>query len=228
MIVGTVVGVHLLILGMAQVSQMASMPDLPPLVFEVSQKPHVQPDRPEKLQPQSQHVPAKRVESVSRKATPLGPIKVPAQSLSQTSQLATESAPQTELSVPTSVPTGPTGPTAQARVGDTSKDPTSAPAPRPYSPAIELPSSKASYLNNPPPAYPAISRRLGEQGQVMIRVLISKDGKATQGEIAQSSGFTRLDQAALETVLLWRYLPGTRDGIAQDMWFTVPINYRLN
>jgi len=62
----------------------------------------------------------------------------------------------------------------------------------------------------------------------MIRVLISKDGKATQGEIAQSSGFSRLDQAALETVLLWRYLPGIRDGIAQDMWFTVPINYRLN
>lgn len=100
--------------------------------------------------------------------------------------------------------------------------------PKSPSAVIELPSSKASYLNNPAPVYPAISQRLGEQGQVMIRVLISKDGKAAQAEIAQSSGFSRLDESALQTVLHWRYLPGVRDGIAQDMWFTVPINYRLD
>lgn len=221
-IVGAVVAVHVLILGTSQVNHMAAESVLLPVVFQVSQKSQVQPDRSEKLPPQTQHVPAKRVKSMVRKATALRQTKESAPSLSQTSQLVVESAPQAELSVPV------TGPSAPAKIGDNQKNPPLVPGPKPYSPAIELPSSKASYLNNPPPVYPAISQRLGEQGQVMIRVLISKEGKATQGEIAQSSGYLRLDQAALETVLLWRYLPGIRDGIAQDMWFTVPINYRLN
>lgn len=91
-----------------------------------------------------------------------------------------------------------------------------------------LPSSNADYLNNPAPSYPAISRRLGEQGKVIVRVLIGKDGKPQQGDIHQSSGYTRLDQAALRAVMGWRYVPGQRDGLAQDMWFNVPINFALN
>ena len=91
-----------------------------------------------------------------------------------------------------------------------------------------LPSSNADYLNNPAPSYPAISRRLGEQGKVVIRVLIGKDGMPQQGDIHQSSGYARLDQAALRAVMGWRYVPGQRDGMAQDMWFNVPINFALN
>ena len=91
-----------------------------------------------------------------------------------------------------------------------------------------LPSSNADYLNNPAPSYPAISRRLGEQGKVVIRVLIGKDGKPQQGDIHQSSGYARLDQAALRAVMGWHYVPGQRDGMAQDMWFNVPINFALN
>ena len=94
--------------------------------------------------------------------------------------------------------------------------------------AVRLPSSNAEYLNNPHPAYPAISQRLGEQGTAVIHVLISKDGSALQGEVFQSSGFERLDQVALRTVLAWRYIPGQRNGQAQDMWFNVPINFKLN
>lgn len=99
----------------------------------------------------------------------------------------------------------------------------------PAAPAtVVLPSSDADYLNNPAPSYPAISRRLGEQGKVVIRVLIDKDGKPQQGEIEHSSGYARLDQAALRAVMGWRYVPGLRNGTAQDMWFNVPINFTLN
>lgn len=94
--------------------------------------------------------------------------------------------------------------------------------------AVALPSSNADYLNNPSPSYPAISRRLGEQGKVVIRVLIDKNGKPQQGDIHQSSGYARLDQAALRAVMGWRYAPGQRNGMAQDMWFNVPINFALN
>ena len=95
-------------------------------------------------------------------------------------------------------------------------------------PTTQLPSNTADYLNNPPPAYPAISLRLGEQGKVVIRVLIGKEGLAHQGSIHQSSGFDRLDQAALRAVMSWRYLPGIQAGSAQDMWFDVPVNFTLN
>lgn len=102
------------------------------------------------------------------------------------------------------------------------------PAPMaPAQPRIELPSSDADYLQNPKPAYPAMSRRLGEQGKVVVRVLIGVDGTAQKAEIRQSSGHDRLDQAGLNTVQRWRYVPGKRGGVAEAMWFNVPINFVL-
>ena len=92
---------------------------------------------------------------------------------------------------------------------------------------VELPSSDADYLQNPKPAYPAMSKRLGEQGKVVVRVLIGVDGMAQKAEIRQSSGFDRLDQAALTTTQRWRYVPGKRGGVAEAMWFNVPINFVL-
>ncbi|MBT3066219.1 energy transducer TonB [Rhodoferax sp. U11-2br] len=92
---------------------------------------------------------------------------------------------------------------------------------------VHLPSSQADYLNNPQPPYPALSLRLRESGKVMVRVLIGRNGLALRGEIVQSSGFERLDQSALRAVLAWRYVPGKVDGQAQDMWFDVPISFRL-
>ncbi|MYZ54187.1 energy transducer TonB, partial [Malikia spinosa] len=92
---------------------------------------------------------------------------------------------------------------------------------------VELPSSSADYLNNPRPAYPGLSKRLGEEGKVVLRVLIEADGSASKAEIRSSSGYDRLDQAALQTVLRWRYLPGKRGGVAEAMWFNVPINFVL-
>ena len=94
-------------------------------------------------------------------------------------------------------------------------------------PAVQLPSSSADYLQNPKPAYPPLSKRLGEQGKVIVRVRIGADGAAQKAEIGKSSGFERLDQAALNTALKWRYVPGKRGGIAEDMWFNVPINFVL-
>lgn len=101
--------------------------------------------------------------------------------------------------------------------------PTAPPAP----PRIDLPSSSADYLNNPRPPYPPLSKRLGEQGRVLVRVFIEVDGTASRAEIRQSSGFERLDQTALQTVQRWRYVPGKRAGVPEAMWFNVPINFVL-
>lgn len=92
---------------------------------------------------------------------------------------------------------------------------------------VDLPSSDADYLNNPKPPYPPLSKRLGEQGKVVVRVFIGTDGTAQKAEIKQSSGFDRLDQSALATALRWRYLPGKRAGVPEAMWFNVPFNFVL-
>jgi protein TonB len=97
----------------------------------------------------------------------------------------------------------------------------------PAPPKIELPSSKADYLNNPRPPYPPFSKRMGEQGLVVVRALIEVNGTASKAEVKTSSGFDRLDAAALQAVLKWRYVPGKRNGEPQAMWFDVPIDFHL-
>lgn len=100
------------------------------------------------------------------------------------------------------------------------------PAP-PAPPRVELPSSDADYLQNPKPPYPLMSKKLNEQGSVIIRVLIGADGLPQKAEIRKSSGFDRLDQSAATTVMKWRYVPGKRAGVPETMWFNVPINFVL-
>ena len=90
-----------------------------------------------------------------------------------------------------------------------------------------MPSSDATYLNNPKPGYPAISKRMGEQGKVVLRVLIGTDGLPQKVEINQSSGYDRLDRQAQEAVMRWRFVPGKRNGVPETMWNLVPINFVL-
>ena len=119
----------------------------------------------------------------------------------------------------------PSAPPIAAPVASAAAPQAAAPAPAPAT--VELPSSDADYLQNPTPAYPATSRRLGEQGRTIVRVQIGADGSAQRAEIRSSSGFARLDQAALQTVMKWRYVPGKRGGVPEAMWFNVPINFVL-
>lgn len=132
-----------------------------------------------------------------------------------------DSAPAPEA--PTGVVSAPPEP-APAVTEPVATAPVAPPAP----PKVELPSSDANYLNNPPPPYPPLSKRLGEQGRVMVRVHISADGIATRAEVQKSSGFPRLDETAVQTVLRWRYVPGKRAGVPEAMWYSVPINFVLD
>lgn len=62
------------------------------------------------------------------------------------------------------------------------------------------------------PVYPRSARRLGETGQVRLRVELDETGRLVSSEVAQSSGFARLDEAALAAVKRWRCHPAMRDG----------------
>jgi TonB family protein len=86
----------------------------------------------------------------------------------------------------------------------------------------------ADYGDNPPPTYPAIARRRAQQGTVTIRVLVDVDGVVQRAEIAESSGFEVLDDAAIETVRRhWRFVPARNAGIPIESWVLVPIRFAL-
>lgn len=97
----------------------------------------------------------------------------------------------------------------------------------PQTSAVELPSSRLHQDYNPRPPYPALSKRLREQGQVLVRVWVNTNGEVSQGSVKTSSGYGRLDAIALSTVLRWRFTPGSVGGVQQAMWVNVPVRFVL-
>lgn len=104
--------------------------------------------------------------------------------------------------------------------------PTPGPAPPPPAPVVE-PRFDAAYLNNPPPSYPSVSRRLGEQGKVLLRVHVDEQGMPTSVVLRTSSGFERLDNVALETVRRWKFVPAKRGNDPVSAYVIVPIVFNL-
>lgn len=105
--------------------------------------------------------------------------------------------------------------------------PITSPQPPPQPPPVAQPRFDAAYLDNPRPPYPSVSRRLGEEGEVRLRVRVNPAGLAQQVEIQQGSGFPRLDQAALETVRQWRFVPARQGDEPVAAWVIVPIQFTL-
>jgi protein TonB len=90
-------------------------------------------------------------------------------------------------------------------------------APSPATPApITPPDASAASLKNPAPRYPIESRRKREEGTVRLRVVITADGRVKTISVAKSSGFERLDEAALDTVRKWKFKPGEQSGVAVE------------
>ncbi|MBW7903892.1 MAG: energy transducer TonB [Rhodocyclaceae bacterium] len=100
-------------------------------------------------------------------------------------------------------------------------------APPPAPPAVSQPRFDADYLSNPIPAYPPISRRLGEEGKVLLRVRVEPNGRPSQVEVRTTSGSPRLDQSALEAVSRWRFIPAKRGDEPIADWVLVPIVFNL-
>lgn len=92
---------------------------------------------------------------------------------------------------------------------------------------VVAPRFDAAYLKNPEPDYPSLSKRLGEEGRVLLRVLVTPEGFADQVEIRQTSGHSRLDQAALATVKRWRFMPARRGEERIAAWVLVPLSFQL-
>jgi protein TonB len=102
-------------------------------------------------------------------------------------------------------------------------------APAAAKPVLPLtqPIFNADYLDNPAPAYPSLARRSGEQGRVMLRVLVNPAGRADDVQVRASSGSARLDESARATVLRWKFVPAKRGDEPVAAWVLIPITFRL-
>jgi protein TonB len=117
--------------------------------------------------------------------------------------------------------------------------PTALPAP-PAPPAPPLPPAAApaapkqvqlsdtDWLREPAPAYPLASKRLGEQGVVILRVLFDAQGVPRQWQVHQGSGTARLDQAALASAPAARVKPRRENGVPAEFWSLVRVDFELD
>jgi periplasmic protein TonB len=119
------------------------------------------------------------------------------------------------------IETPPPPPQSTAITVTTPEKPAAPPPPTRVMPRIDATHSQE-------PEYPPVSRRLGEQGSAILQVLVGVDGRVVEAKLAQSSGFDRLDQAALDGVKAnYRFIPGMVDGTPQPMWFTFKFTWKL-
>lgn len=165
--------------------------------------------------PKSAPAPERTPQEAKRRRAPSQP-KPDFRSESAKSSPSADASPA-EPPAPTTM-TSPPGPTS--------------PAPGPPAPSLALPeltppAFNASYLRNPPPRYPPIARRNGEQGTVTLRVLVTQEGVPARVNIEQTSGSRHLDTAALEAVKTWRFVPARRGAEPVEAWVLVPIVFRL-
>jgi protein TonB len=106
-----------------------------------------------------------------------------------------------------------------------------APAPRPESADGTAPplldAQAVGYLVPPAPRYPPASRRLREEGEVLVRVLIDAEGRPREIDVLRSSGHTRLDEAAIEAVRAALFRPYVAEGRARAAYVRVPVEFAL-
>lgn len=93
---------------------------------------------------------------------------------------------------------------------------------------VTPPRVDASQLKNPAPPYPSLSRRLREEGTVVLELLILADGTVGEIRVQTSSGFSRLDQSALETVRHWKFVPAKRGDQSIAYTYLQPLEFSLN
>lgn len=93
--------------------------------------------------------------------------------------------------------------------------------------AVGGPAQELKTSNRVDPAYPPASRRAGEEGTVRVKVLVDEKGRPREVAVAKSSGFARLDEAAMEAVRKWRFVAATDGTKAITVWTQVAVTFRL-
>ena len=104
--------------------------------------------------------------------------------------------------------------------------PPAPPPPPPPPPVIEA-REGANYLNNPRPSYPRRALEAGWEGRVLLKVKVLPNGHVGGAVVQKSAGRSALDEAALEVVKGWLFVPATQGGRPVAGWVSVPFEFRI-
>ena len=191
----------------------------------------VEPVREIKREPVPEPVKPEPVREVRHEPKPVERVVVPEPAPERAIEIPPPPPPQSITEVPVPPPPAPVVVAAPEPQPIT-------PAPAPAPQVVQTPQEpeeitmtsqmlSAIYLRNPKPSYPNLSRRLSEQGTVLLRVFVTLAGDAAKVELKESSGFSRLDHAALDAVQNWKFVPAKRGEQPVAAWVVVPIKFSL-
>jgi protein TonB len=169
------------------------------------------------------HTPAKPVEAPLKPAKP--PVAIRRQSQAPT---PAEPKPPSSNTTPTSNAKPATPSTSNDASTAASAPAAAVPTPSgPAAPAAPRTVTGVAYIRPPAPDYPALSRRMKEEGTVRLRILVNESGRAQNVEVQKSSGSGRLDNAARDAALQALFKPHLEDGRPVSVYVSVPINFSL-
>jgi protein TonB len=132
--------------------------------------------------------------------------------------------PDVAIEIPSEAP-----PATAIRTATTER-PVAQPPPQPAAPAPVQRTPPKSDPRRPlsQPEYPPSSRRAGEAGTVVLDIYVLENGRVGDAKVRTSSGFPRLDEAALREVKRsWRLTPGTENGKPVAMWGQFAVTFKL-
>ena len=155
----------------------------------------------------------KTVPVVKKQVTPPPPVPV----------VTTKPAPAA-LTAPPAPPAPPTPPAPAEPAPPVAAAPSAPPAPA----VPKTVTSGIEYVQAPQPDYPPVSRRMGEEGKTVLRVLVNEKGRPERVEVQKTSGSARLDEAARQAVLRAVFKPFIEDGKAVPAFAIIPIKFQLD
>jgi protein TonB len=199
--------------GHSQVTVTLARPT-PPLPETAEEKPEEAPSQPGQVvqEPAAVSLPAQKPPVVpAPRPAPEKRKKDPPVRMERTDHFAPAAPLSTDASRPATPPAGGAG---EASAG-------------PESVAANLRQAVPLAAVNRPPAYPALARKRGWEGRVLLAVEVAVDGTAQAVRVQTGSGHELLDEAALRAVRQWRFQPGTRAGVAVAMQVLVPVHFIL-
>jgi len=219
-----------LVASLPQLRSAPAVPDTLEVTLERREPPPVTPPKPLPLAPAIPHEPPpkKQQHPVQKKSEPR---EVAKPSIPTPAPPPVLALPQPSPQAPVTEPSFTVPPREEKAPPSASEVATVRPAPAPEAapapPKVTPPRSDAAYLQNPQPRYPMSARRRGEQGTVVLKVLVTAEGLAGSVSVQSSSGSPALDQAALDAVKNWKFVPARQGTQSVEGWHLVPIVFKL-
>jgi periplasmic protein TonB len=106
--------------------------------------------------------------------------------------------------------------------------PVAPPAPPSVSTVPKTITSGVTFIQEPQPVYPQMSKRMGEQGKVILRILVNEKGQPDQVTVQTSSGSSRLDEAGRQAAQRALFKPHVEDGRPVPVYVLIPLTFELS